>query len=247
MKMSASNSSAGSKARKPSTPTATTTYTFDFCDNTELKGTKKVIVQGQMRGLSPLKRAKLLSSESRVCIAYRDGNELLVLKENINSDILYHYCPKLRMFYTCCKETGPTIVLPNTDQFSLVGAFGVDWVISSFVHEVSKGTRSFYRDFVPSHSDPRQLFHAASALRAFDLPQYAEHLVAPNNGVIVRSLKRTARNIKSPQAVGNWLRRLKTDPLICPADLVLLVEAYKIFARRIEGCSRKKVENGKQS
>ncbi|KAG6357273.1 hypothetical protein INS49_015151 [Diaporthe citri] len=240
--MSTSNSSTGSKARKPSTPTSTI-YTFDFCDNTELRGTKKVVVQGQMRGLSPFQRAKLLSSESRVCIAYRDGNELLVLKENINSDILYHYCPNLRTFYACCKETGPTIVLPNTDQFSLVGAFGVDWVIESFVHEVSQGARSFYSDFVPSHSNPKQLFHAAAAFRAFDLPRFAEDLVARDNGAIVRSLKHTARNIKSPKAVGKWIRSLKKDPLICQADQALLVEAYKVLARRIEGYNGKKVEN----
>lgn len=237
--MSAPNSSTGSKAPKPSTPT---TYSFDFCDNTELKGTKKVVVRGQMHGLSPFKRAKLLSSEGRVCIAYRDGNEILVLKENINSDILYHYCPNLRAFYTCCKETGPTIVLPNTDQFSLVCAFGVDWVIGSFMHEVSEGTRSFYRDFIPSHSEPRPLFYAASTFRAFGLPHYAEDLVAPHTGVIARSLNRTARNIKSPEGVGKFIRGLKKDPLICPDDLVLLVGAYKVFARRIEG-HNKKVEN----
>lgn len=238
--MSTSNSSTGSKAPQPSVPT---TFTFDFCDNTEVKGTKQVAVQGQMRGLSPFKRAKLLSSEARVCIAYRDGKQLIVLEKNINSDILYHYCPQLRDFYSCCKEAGPTIVLPNTEKFSLVSALGVAWVVGSFMHQVSEGTRSFYRDYIPSHSIPKQLFHAAAAFRAFDLPRFAEDLVARDNGAIVRSLKHTAWNIKTPQGVGRFIRTLKKDSLICHADQALLVEAYKVFARRIEGYSGKNVKN----
>ncbi|KAK7706669.1 hypothetical protein SLS64_007500 [Diaporthe eres] len=237
--MSTSNSSTGSKAAQPSNPA---TYTFDFCDNTEVKGTKKVVVHGQMRGLSPYKRAKLLSSEARVCIAYRDGKQLIVLEENVNSDILYHYCPQLRDFYSCCKEAGPTIILPNTEKFSLVSALGVSWVFGSFIHEVSEGTRSFYEDYVPSHSNPKQLFHAAAAFRAFDLHRFARDLVARDIGAIVRSLKRTAWNIKTPKAVGKWIRSLKKDPLICHADQALLVQAYKIYARRIEGYYGKKVD-----
>lgn len=229
--MSTSNSSTGSKAPQASTPA---TYTFDFCDNTEVKGMKKVVVHGQMRGLPPFKRAKLLSSEARVCIAYRNGKQLIVLEENVNSDILYHYCPQLRDFYSCCKEAGPTIVLPNTEKFSLVSALGVAWAVGSFIHEVSEGTRSFYKSYIPSHSNPKQMFHAAAAFRAFDLPRFSEDLVARDNGAIVRSLKHTAWNIKSPKSVGKWIRSLKKDSLICQADQALLVEAYKIYARRIE-------------
>lgn len=238
-KMSTFNSSTGSKAPQSSTPA---TYTFDFCNNAEVKGMKKVVVQGQMRGLSPYKRAKLLSSEARVCIAYRDGKQLIVLEENVNSDILYHYCPQLRDFYSCCKEAGPTIVLPNTEKFSLVSALGVSWVVGSFIHEASEGTRSFYKDYIPSHSNPKQLFHAAAAFRALDLPRFAEDLVAREKGAIVRSLKHTCWSIKTPKAVGKFVRSLKRDTLICHSDQALLVEAYKIYARRIEGYYGKKVD-----
>lgn len=237
--MSTSNSSTGSKALQPSTPA---TYTFDFCDNAEVKGMKKVFVQGRMRGLSPFKRAKLLSSEARVCIAYRDGKQLIVLEENVNSDILYHYCPQLREFYSCCKETGPTIVLPNTEKFSLVSALGVSWVVGSLIHEVSEGVLSFYEDYIPSHSNPKQMFHAAAAFRAFDLHWFARDLVARDIGAIVHSLKHTAWNIKTPKAVGKFIRSLKKDPLICRADRALLVVAYKIYARRTKGYYGKKVD-----
>lgn len=239
--MSATNSSTVSGAQKPATPP--TTYTFDFCDNTELKGVKTVTVRGQMRALSPFQRAKLLSNDGRVCIAYRDGNQLMVLKKDVNSAILYHYCPQLRAFYTCCKEAGPTIVLPNTDKFKFVGVIGVEWVIGSFVHEVAEGTRSFVKHYIPSHSEPRHLFHAAAAFRALDLPQFAEDLVAPDNGVIARALRKTSWNIRTPRALGKFIRSLKKDALICEADEALLVEAYKIFARRTEGYNRKKAEN----
>lgn len=239
--MSATNSSTVSGAQKPATPP--TTYTFDFCDNTELKGVKTVTVRGQMRALSPFQRAKLLSNDGRVCIAYRDGNQLMVLKKDVNSAILYHYCPQLRAFYTCCKEAGPTIVLPNADKFKFVGVIGIEWVIGSFVHEVAEGTRSFVKDYIPLHSDPRQLFHAAAAFRALELSQFAEDLVAPDNGVIARALRKTAWNIKTPRALGRFIRSLKKDTLICQADEALLVEAYKIFARRTEGYNRNKAEN----
>lgn len=239
--MSAVNSSTGPEAQKPATPP--TTYTFNFCNNTELKGVKTVVVRGQMQALSPFQRAKLLSNDGRVCIAYRDGNQLMVLKRDVNSAILYHYCPQLRTFYTCSKEAGPTILLPDTDKFKLVGVIGVEWAIGSFVHEVAEGTRSFVKHYIPLHSDPRQLFHAAAAFRALDVPQFAEDLVAPDNGVIARALRKTAWNIKTPMALGRFIRSLKNDTLICQADQVLLVEAYKIFARRTEGYNRKKAEN----
>lgn len=238
--MSTTTSSTGAGAQKPSTPTV---YSFDFCDNTELKGVKKVVVRGQMRGLSPFQRAKLLSNEGKVCIAYRIGEQLMVLKENVNSAILYHYCPQLRNFYTCCKEAGPTIVLPNTDEFKLVSALGVGWVVGSFVHEVAIGTRSYVKHYIPLHADPKQLFHAAATFRAFGLPRFADDLVAPDNGVIVHFLKKTARNIKTPKAVGKWLRSLKNDPLICQADQALLGEGYAIFERRTDGYNRKKAES----
>lgn len=240
--MSATNSSTGSEAHKPSTPI---THTFEFCDNSEVKGMKKVVIQGRMHGLSPFQRAKLLSSEARVCVAYRDGKQLMVLKEDVNSAILYQYCPQLRNFYSCCKEAGPTVILPNTENFSLVSVLGIDWVIGSFVHEVSHGTRSFYKAYVPSHSDPKQLFHAAAAFRALGLPRFAEDLVAPDHGVLSRSLARTARNIKSPKSVGKWIHSLKNDPMICQADLELLVVAYKVFAKRTAGYGNKKAENSK--
>lgn len=238
--MSTTNSSTGAEAHKPSTPTV---YTFDFCNNTELKGVKKVVVRGQMRGLSPFQRAKLLSNEGRVCIAYRHGEQLMVLKENVNPAILYHYCPQLRNLYTCCKEAGPAIILPNTGDFKLVSKLGVEWVVGSFVHEVAIGTRSYVKHYIPLHADPKQLFHAAATFRAFDLARFAEDLVAPDNGVIIHYLRKTARNIESLRAVGKWVRSLKEDSLICRADKALLAEADNIFSRRTEGYNRKKAES----
>ncbi|KAK2596054.1 hypothetical protein N8I77_013562 [Diaporthe amygdali] len=191
-------SNTSSSSSEAHIPAPHSTHVFKFCDSTEFKGVRKVVIRGEMRGLSLHQRAKLISSESRVCIAYRDGKQLIVLMENVNADVLYHYCPQLRNFYSCCKESGPTIVLPNTEEFCLVGASGVAWVVGSFIHE---------------------------------------------NGVIVYFLKQTARDIKSPKAVGTWIRSLKNDPVICEGDLALLVEAYKIFARRTERCGTKEQHN----
>lgn len=131
--MSANNSPAASTCE------VVPTFTFNFCDNTKLKGINTVIVRGHMRGLSPFKRAKLLSSQSRVCIAYCYDQELLVLQEDVNSDILYYYCPQLRDFYTSYRETGPTILLPEIEKFSLVSELGVKWAIGSFMHEMNEG------------------------------------------------------------------------------------------------------------
>lgn len=232
--MSTISSSSSPEGRKPSTPT---TRTYVFCDNSKVE--KTATVRGHMEKLSPFQRAKLLSSESRVCIAYYYGKQLMVLMEDINADILYHFCPQLSGFYNYLKETGPTIVLPNTKQFDLVTALGVEWAIGSFVHEVSEGTRSFVKQYIRRHSDPRQLFYAAAAFRAFDLPRYADDLVR-DDGAIVHYLNDTARKIESPKVLGKWVRSLEADPIIRQDDLALLGVAYEVLDKRTAGYGKKK-------
>lgn len=109
----------------------------------------------------------------------------------------------------------------------------------SFVHEVSEGTRSFAKQYIRRHSDPRQLFYAAAAFRAFDLPRFADDLVR-DDGAIVHFLNDTARKIKSPKVLGKWIHSLEADPIIHQGDdLALLGVAYEVLDKRTAGYGKK--------
>lgn len=114
------------------------------------------------------------------------------------------------------------------------------------MHEMSEGYVPFFKRYVLLNwnRDTRQLFHAPVAFRAFDLARSVQDLILPNNGVIAHVLRDVAWSIKSTKDIGQFIRYLKKDPLFCQDDQTLLVEAYKIFARRTQGWSRKKTSTG---